>query len=80
MTGERIDLSYFSVLVPVEFANSWSEHPCTDKCTYASDHMNAVGTCVIVEAPLCEEASAPCPVRFDRVDQRGDDGRIDTVT
>ena len=79
MTGECIDLGYFSVLVPVEFANSWSEHPCTDKCTYSADDMNAVGSRVIVKSPLCKEAAAPGPVRFDRIDERRDDCRIDTV-
>ena len=41
--------------------------------------MNNCRACKIVEAKGRQPAAAPCPVSADRIDQKGNDGGIDTV-
>ena len=79
MAWKCIDLYNLSALVLLKLTDSWPQHPCSDKRADSTDHMDAVGTRVIMEAPLCQETTAPGPVRLNRVDHRGNDGRIDTI-
>ena len=68
MTGESIDFCNLSVLVSLELTDTGSEHPCTDESADTTNHVDTVGTSVIVESPLCEETAAPGPVSLDRID------------
>ena len=79
MTRKCIDLDDLSGLVFGELSDSRPQDRCADQRANSADHVDAVRTRKIMEADTCQPASAPGPVRFDRIDHRGDDCGVDTV-
>ena len=74
MTRDCTSLAVLGVLT-----DTGTEDSCADKSCDAADHMHRRGACKIVEAKLCEPAAAPDPVARDRVDNCGNDHRINAV-
>ena len=79
MTRESADLDDLAVFISLEFADTRAEDLRADKSGDTADHVDRAGACEIVEADLAEPATAPDPVRFDRVDDRGDHARVYAV-
>lgn len=71
VTGEGVDLYNLAFFVPVELADTGTEQLSADERRDAADHMYRAGACEIVEAELAEPATAPDPVRLDRIDEGG---------
>ena len=78
VAGECADLDY-SVFVYLEFTDTGAEDLCADKSGDTADHVDRAGAGEIVEAHLTEPAAAPDPVRFDRIDNSGDNTRVYTI-
>ena len=55
------------------------KHCCTDQSGNTADHVDAAGTCEIMEADLGKPAAAPGPVCFDRINHCGNDTGVNTV-
>ena len=79
VAGKSVDPRDLSFLVLSELADPRPQHGSPDQCADAADHVDAVGSCEIMEADPCQPAPAPGPVRLDRVNDRGDHRGIDTV-
>ena len=79
MSGECVYLCYFACLILYKLTDTGTKHCCTDQSGNTADHVDAVGTCEIVEADLGKPAAAPCPVCFDRINDCGNDSGVHTV-
>ncbi len=79
MPREGVYFCDFAGLILFKLAHAGAQDPGADKSGDAAHHMNGAGTGKIVEAHLREPAAAPDPVRFDGIDQCGDDSGVDTV-
>ena len=65
--------------VAVVFPKPGTDDFCSDKCTYAANHVNGRGTGKIVKAYLGQPSAAPDPMAGHRIDEDTDRCRIDEV-
>ena len=79
MAGDCVYLGDFAAFIGHIFADAGAQNRCADQGCDAADHVDRAGTGVIVETELRKPATAPDPVRFDRVDDEADEARIDAV-
>ena len=79
MTGNGVDLNHLALCIFNILSDTGPKHCSADQCGDTADHMNGAGACVIVEAKLRKPAAAPDPVSLYRVDEKGDNCRIDAV-
>ena len=79
MPRESIYFCDLPALILLKFPDSRPQHPGSDKSADSADHVDTVGACIVVKAPLYKESSAPCPVRLDRINHGGYHCGIDAV-
>ena len=72
MAGKCVYFADLPLLILLELANPWSKHPGSDEGTDAADHVDAVGSRVIMKAPLRQKSASPGPVCFNWVYYCGD--------
>ena len=77
--GDRVPRDRPRLAVGAVLAQAGAEDGCADRSGDAAGHVHDAGTGEVAVAELGEPATAPGPVDDDRVDERGQEHRVDRV-
>ena len=79
VTGNGVDFRHFAALIFGIFPDTGAQENCADEGGDTADHMDCRRACIVVETKSRKPAAAPNPMRFNGINEQGNDRGINAI-